>query len=74
MDDREWKTQENIDEMLRDPDEIAVDIEKNVYMWPGIEAEFLAEDESEQAENEEDNDPEPSKEEEKKETKSRNVF
>ena len=58
MDDREWKTQENIDEMLRDPDEIAVDIEKAVYMWPGIEAEFLAEDESEQAENEEDNDPE----------------
>ncbi len=79
MDNREWKTPQEIDEMLRDLDEIAEDIEKAINMWPGIEAEFLAEHDSVQteskneneneSENENGNDPEPSMEEEKEETK-----
>lgn len=79
MDNREWKTPQEIDEMLRDLDEIAEDIEKAINMWPEIEAEFLAEHDSVQTENENENesesenengnDPEPSMEEEQEETK-----
>ena len=66
MNDREWKTPLEVDEMLRDLDEIAEDIEKAINMWPEIEAEFPAENEQEKAGS---SAPDFSTEEEKEERK-----